>query len=262
MYPYIHIINRDIASYGILALIGILAAGFYIVKNLEKKGYKEVNILMCLFSVALGSFIGAHILFFITNFKNFISFIKNITLINSIKKLFIALSTLFGGWVFYGGLIGGIIAILIYCKIHKIKPNDYLNVCAPGVALFHFFGRIGCFLAGCCYGVESHIGFTFHHSAIQSANGISRFPIQLVESSYCLLLFLILNHILKKTRFKDLTASCYLILYPLGRFVFEFFRGDTYRGFLWIFSTSQWISIVLLIIGIINIIKYTKKENK
>ena len=262
MYPYIKIINRQIPSYAFLATIGIILFGFFVEKNLEKKGYKEINILMCLFCIALGSFLGAHILYFITNIHNFISLIKKITILNSIKKIIIAFVTLFGGWVFYGGLIGGIIAIIIYCKLHKYKTMDFLNICAPAVALFHFFGRIGCFLAGCCYGIESHLGFVFHRSDIPFANGIRRFPIQLVESLYCLLLFLILNFILKKTRYKDKTAYLYLILYPIGRFIFEFFRGDKYRGFLWIFSTSQWISIILLVIGIFGIIKSRKKAIK
>ena len=262
MYPYIKIFNKEFASYGIMALIGILLMGVYVVKNAEKKGYNEVSTLMCLFCVALGSFLGAHILYFITNFHNFIALVKNITVLNSIKKIFSALAILFGGWVFYGGLIGGIIAVIIYCKLHKYKTLDFLNVCAPGIALFHFFGRIGCFLAGCCYGIESHIGFTFHHSEIPMANDVKRFPIQLVESCYCLCLFILLNYLLKKTRYKDITAYLYLVLYPIGRFIFEFFRGDDYRGFLWIFSTSQWISLILFIIGVVGIIKNRKKVVK
>ncbi len=262
MYPYVHILNKDVPTYGILALVGMLLMGVYVIKLLEKKGYDEVSLLMCLFSVALGSFLGAHIVYFFTRFNSFISLLKNITVLNSIKKIASALSLLFGGWVFYGGLIGGIIAIIIYCKIHKIKPLEFLNAYAPAIALFHFFGRIGCFLAGCCYGVESHIGFMFHHSEAPLANDVTRFPIQLVESFYCLILFILLDYLYRKTKFKDKTAYLYLILYPIGRFIFEFFRGDTYRGFLWIFSTSQWISIGLFIIGVIGLIRSRKKVSK
>jgi len=262
MYPYIYIFNSKIPTYGIMALIGILLMGTYVVKTLQKKGYNEVNLLMCLLSVALGSFIGAHIIYFLTQFGNFIILLKNITILNSLKKIILAFYSLFGGWVFYGGLIGGIIAIIIYCKIHRIKSIEFLNVYAPAVALFHFFGRIGCFLAGCCYGIESNIGFMFHHSEMPHANDVTRFPIQLVESAYCLILFILLDYLYRKTKFKDKTAYLYLILYPIGRFIFEFFRGDTYRGFLWIFSTSQWISIILFIIGFIGIIKTRKKASK
>ena len=259
MYPIIHIINKDIPTYAIMALFGMLSMGFYVLKNSQKKGYDEVSTITCLLSVALGSFIGAHLVYFITQFKYFIYIINNISLLDNFKKIISIFVFLFGGWVFYGGLIGGIIAIIIYCKLHTIKSLDFLNIYAPGIAIFHFFGRIGCFLAGCCYGVESHIGFTFHHSEIPGANDVQRFPVQLVESFYCLILFFILDFVLRKTKYKDITGYIYLILYPVGRFILEFFRGDTYRGFLWIFSTSQWISIILLIIGIFGIIKSRKR---
>ncbi len=259
MYPYLTIFNKEVPTYAVLAIIGILLMGYYVIKNAEKKGYSEVESIKCLLSAGLGGVLGAHFVYFITNFHNFISLLKNITVLNSIKKVFYAIGILFGGWVFYGGLIGGILGIIIYCKLHKIKPLDYLNIGAPGIALFHFLGRIGCFLAGCCYGVESHVGFTFHHSDMPGANGVSRFPIQLVESLYCLILFILLDYLLRKTKYRDKTAYLYLILYPIGRFIFEFFRGDAYRGFLWIFSTSQWISIILFIIGIFGIIKSRKR---
>ena len=100
------------------------------------------------------------------------------------------------------------------------------------VPLFHAFGRIGCFLVGCCYGVESSIGFTFHNSIIESANNVNRFPVQIVEALFNLILFFCLYNFFKHKKFKGYLLNIYFIFYPVFRFIIEFFRADSYRGFL------------------------------
>ena len=151
----------------------------------------------------------------------------------------------------------GTVKITIYIKKKKLQYNIFADIATIIIPLFHFFGRIGCFLVGCCFGVESHIGFTFENSPLEVANHVHRFPIQLVEATYNLCLFIILYNLLKRSKLKGKLLGLYLILYPVGRFIFEFFRGDEYRGFLFGLSTSQIISIILLFIGIYIL---TKKE--
>ena len=167
-----------------------------------------------------------------------------------------------GGSVFYGGLIGGMIVGFIYCNKKHYNLSDYSDIIAPGIPLFHFFGRIGCFLGGCCYGIESSFGFTVHNNQLlPSVNDVQRFPVQLLESLLNLILFFILAYLLKKELLKGKLFATYLLSYSVIRFFDEFLRGDTYRGFLLGLSTSQIISIVIFICSIIYLIYQGKKNN-
>ena len=154
---------------------------------------------------------------------------------------------IFGGSVFYGGLLGGLLSGLIVIKAKKMNLKFTTDFLTPIIPLFHTFGRIGCFLSGCCYGVKSKIGFTYKHSLIESANGVNRFPIQLVEASFNLLLFILIYYLFRKGKIKGKLLYLYLILYSIIRFALEFFRGDSYRGFLLHLSTSQIISILIFL---------------
>ena len=252
MLPYIKVFNKNISMYGIMALIGAILCLFYVMRICKIKkidDYKYVNML--LFSI-IGVLIGGHLLYGITNINLFIELIKNIGGLE-FKEIIIKLVTIFGGSVFYGGLIGGCFAAYIYARCVKINNHETYDMLIPVVPMFHFFGRIGCFLVGCCYGIESRIGFTFHNAIIESANNVNRFPVQLVEALFNLILFLCLYNFFKYKRFKGYLLNIYFIFYPLFRFVIEFFRGDSYRGFLFGLSTSQIISIILLICSISNL---------
>ena len=128
--------------------------------------------------------------------------------------------------------------------------------------LFHIFGRIGCFLAGCCYGIESDFGFTVHNNHLNpSINDVNRLPVPLIEAACNLLIFLFILYLFKKDKMRDKLIYVYMIIYPVVRFTLEFFRGDEYRGFLFGLSTSQWISIILFVFAIVMlIIKRNKPE--
>lgn len=123
----------------------------------------------------------------------------------------------------------------------------------PSVALAQAFGRIGCFLAGCCYGkeTESAIGVIFKNSPF-APNGIKLIPTQLISSLLLFILTFVLVRYADKTwRRPFKVAGLYMILYSIGRFIIEFFRGDEERGNIGFLSTSQFISIFILIGGII-----------
>lgn len=261
MFPYITILNKQITSYIIMATIGGFVAGLFACKLAKNKNEDVNDVLILLLVSCVGLFIGGHILYAITNIKFIIKLVNNFNLIKSFKDLLDVLIYIFGGSVFYGGLIGSLIAGNIYVKKKKLKKDLYLDIGAIIIPLFHFFGRIGCFLSGCCYGVESKIGFKYNHSLVEQANGVNRFPIQLIESVYNLILFLILYKLYSKEKFKGKLIYIYLISYSIARFIFEFFRGDSYRGFLFGLSTSQIISIFLLIFSIIMLIIKNKKKS-
>jgi len=154
------------------------------------------------------------------------------------------------GFVLYGGIIGGILAAMVYCKYKKVNFFEYFDLAVPSVAIAQGFGRIGCFLAGCCYGREtdSCIGIMFHNSSI-APNGIKLIPTQLFSSAGNFLIAIMLSLYARKNRKTGKVGALYLILYSVGRFIIEFFRND-YRGNVGVLSTSQFISLVILAIGI------------
>lgn len=262
MFPEIHILNKTIHAYMIMSLIGILVSLFYVINKCKKEKISDYDYIIVLLFGALGAIIGGHLLYGIVNYKLIIYFFNNLEKVTNVNILLQYLILIFGGNVFYGGLIGGLIASYITIKIRKMNIKRTTDFLTPVIPLFHFFGRIGCFLSGCCYGVKSHIGFTYKYSLIESANNVNRFPIQLVESFYNLILFILLTIFYKKNKMKGKILYLYLVLYSIGRFIFEFFRGDEYRGFVLGLSTSQFISIIIFVISIILISRKEVQNGK
>ena len=134
-------------------------------------------------------------------------------------------------------------------KIKKMDFLRYLDLMIPSVALAQGFGRIGCFLAGCCYGKEtdSWFGITFTESNF-APNHVKLFPSQLVMSAGDFIIAAILFWYAKKDRTKGKTSALYLMLYSVGRFFVEFTRNDD-RGFVGALSTSQFIGIFIFVVG-------------
>ncbi len=249
MIRNITIFNKEFSFYMIIALIGYFISGIYACYRFKQKGQDENNMISFYLALSVGTLLGGHILFGITNFYYLIClFQKLFTLsFDSVSQFFLACQFVFGGSVFYGGLIGGLISGSLYLKYKKYDFGLYADTIAPCIPLFHFFGRLGCFFSGCCYGIESKIGFTYHNSLIEAANGVRRFPIQLVEAGINLVLFIVLSYLESHNKCKKKLLLYYLTIYPICRFILEYFRGDTYRGFVGCFSTSQFISILILV---------------
>ena len=260
MIPYVNIFGKQISMYLIMAIIGIFVAGPFAIYEAKKKGKDSNEILVILLISAIGLFIGGHLLYGITNLNTLYKVIIHFNKIESFKQFINIFIYIFGGQVFYGGLIGGLITAYFYIKKKNYDSKTYFDIGAFTIPLFHFFARIGCFLSGCCYGVESHVGFMYKHAIVESANGVSRFPIQLVEASFNFLLFIFIYILYKKEKLKGNLIYLYLSIYAIARFIIEFFRGDDYRGFLFGISTSQFISILILLFVIVNIIKKKIKK--
>ena len=128
--------------------------------------------------------------------------------------------------------------------------------------MFHAFGRIGCFLGGCCYGIECDFGFVYENALVESANGVRRFPVQLVESGFEFLLFALILFMFIKGIQKHRLFLWYLFIYSIGRFILEIFRGDEYRGFVGFLSTSQFISVFIFAVSLILLIRTDIKHKK
>ena len=251
MFPYFEVLGRQIGSYSICALVGLLLCGVVACKLAVrfKVAYEDVILLMVVIGVSL--LIGGHVLFGITNTNKLIALFQNASSYN-FKQILTYLGMCFGGMVYYGGFLGGCVGLLIYTKYNRIVERkiafDLFAVCVP---LFHVFGRIGCFLSGCCYGMESSFGFVVHgNTLIPEINDVRRLPVPLIEAVCNLVIFFILLRLFKKGKENGKMIFYYMLIYPVVRFVLEFFRGDAIRGFLFGLSTSQWISIGLFVVAV------------
>lgn len=263
MYPYIHIVgNFNIPTYGSLFLIGFIIAIFIGRHIGPSMGIGKDDAFYGMLYCAIGILIGSKVMYFVSKLPNVIT---NFSAVIKWAKTDIGglMGYLFGGLVFYGGLIGAIIGIYRYCYHFRVSFKAFVNVYAPLIPLIHAFGRVGCFLAGCCYGMEYH-GFgavqfpspdkfpMFDTDPVLSS--VPRLPIQLIEAGLNVIAFIVLWTLTKKRRNKPMqTMGFYLVYYTVARFVLEFFRGDIERGYFGAITTSQWISLLLLPIAVILI---------
>lgn len=226
-----------IHGYGLMIGIGVLCAIFLAERRAKKRGF-DLDRLFSIFLLALiFGFVGAKLLYVITDIK---------TVLSNPKLIFTG-----DGFVVYGGIIGGLAAIMIYCRMKKLSFLQYIDLLVPSVALAQGFGRIGCFLAGCCYGRETDSSFSIEfQNSLYAPNGIKLLPTQLIMSAGDFLIALVLLLYGMKDRKKGKISGLYLILYSAGRFTVEFLRNDA-RGSVGFLSTSQFISIFTLILGVL-----------
>lgn len=227
-----------IHGYGLMIAIGVMAALFIGEAQAKKKGLNPDAIFSITLISVFAGFFSAKILFCIVEWKSFIS--------NPAQ-------TLSGnGFVVYGGIIGGVLASYLYCRLKKLQFWAYFDLVLPCVAIAQGFGRIGCFLAGCCYGREtdSVLGIVFTNSN-QAPNGVKLLPVQLFSSAGMFMIAVALFwYAAKKAHGTGQVGASYMVLYSLGRFGIEFLRND-YRGAVGPFSTSQFISLFIFMAGIV-----------
>lgn len=224
-------------GYGLMIGIGFIAA--YLMTEFRARKYRmNTDIVFTLFisSVVFG-LLGAKVLYYLT------------ILDRVIKDPGVILDEM-EGFVVYGGIIGGVLAGYVVCRIKKEKFWQYFDLIAPAIALAQGFGRIGCLLAGCCYGKEtdSPLSITFHTSDF-APNDLALIPTQIYSSILDFLNCIVLCLIARYAKKERTVSGCYLIFYSTGRFILEFFRGDLERGSVGVLSTSQFISIFIFVIG-------------
>ncbi len=260
MHPFISIFGIDISAYALLTSFGAMAAALYIIFTFRGENYKGIKIAGLGLGWGLGVLLGGKILYFLTRLPEVLDRINRAT--TSADK-WAAISFGFGGLVFYGGFIGGLLFTLILCKIFKMNRLKFLDYMSPAIPLFHAFGRVGCFLTGCCYGIPSAFGFTTTEAILRSCNGVNRFPVQLLEGFLNIILFVVL-FVLRKKPLKNMRRGdvffTYLLSYAALRFLLEFLRGDALRGVWFSLSTSQWISLGFIVLALIHIIFFRKKQ--
>lgn len=262
MYPEFKFLGKTIGTYPIFALIGMFAAGYFLCRMAKRREIDVNDMIVLLLIAGTGVFAGGHLLYGATNARIIPLVIKNFDKIKSLKDLALIFYYVFGGSVFYGGLLGGIAAGVIYIRKKRMPLPEVADLFAPAVPLFHAFGRIGCFFGGCCYGIESSFGFVYTRALTPEANFVRRFPVQLAESVMNLLLFGLLLFLLYRGALKGRLFLLYLMLYSVGRFFLEFLRGDAIRGFYLGLSVSQHIGILVFAVSGVGLVVAAFKRRK
>ena len=236
MLPTINVFGHVISMYGLLCLSGIIIAILLSLLRAKKNCMNKDDVLYIGILSALGIVAGGKIMYLLLNIPFIVKYAS--VIFASFDQLVAYMS---GGYVFYGGLFGAILVIYFYCKKFKVPFEQAMICMVPSFPVAHAIGRIGCLMAGCCYGI----------------NGL---PVQLFESIGNMIIFVILL-IIEKCGNREKVPLSYLSMYAVMRFVLEFFRADPERGFFLFFSTSQWISCLIIIYVIYRVIKSKKQQN-
>jgi len=249
VFPHLFELGRfAIPTYGVLVATGVLIGLFISVRNSAKQGIKPENAWDFGIAVVLAGIIGSKILYVILEWHSQYSVGQNL------REIF-SLDTLQSGGVFSGGLIASFLVAWWFLRKHRMPALATCDAFAPGLAMGHAIGRVGCFAAGCCYGkpTDHWWGVTFKNLLPPpEANAlIPREPTQLFESGAELIIFFILMWMFKRKKFDGQVFGAYLFLYGIARFLVEFVRGDPGRGSVFggLLSGTQLIAIGLVLTG-------------
>jgi phosphatidylglycerol:prolipoprotein diacylglycerol transferase len=203
--------------------------------------------------IVIAALVGAKLLLLLVNFSYFRT--------NPREILVLARS----GGVFYGGLIGATLVAFWYIRRHSLPLWTTCDMFAPGIALGHVVGRLGCLMAGCCFGIPTNkpwgITFTDPFAALNVGTplNIPLHPTQLYEAGAELLILVFLLATERKGRtFPGRTFWGYMLLYAISRFIIEFYRGDE-RGIIMGFSTSQFISLILAPLSLVMLVVLSRR---
>lgn len=250
MHPVLFKIGTiKIYSYGVFVFGGVVAGYLVFSYFLKKERFDKKIIQDLFFYMIIGGFVGARILYILINLDYFFAS---------------PLKTLFGrsGFVFYGGILGGILSLFLYSSKNRLCVWKVLDVCSVSILIGHSIGRIGCFMNGCCFGIpnprwgiefspQSFAGMFYPHQKI--------IPTQLISSISLFIFFLIFIYLYRHRKFEGQIFCLYLVVYGVFRFLIEFLRGDP-RPFIGGLSLFQWMSLGLILAGTsLYILKSFKK---
>lgn len=259
MYPeLLRIGSFPVNTYGLFLAIAFLAAIFVTVKLAERDGLPRDRIYDLSLWMLLASLVGSKVLMLFTEpeYRG-----------NPLQLL--SLDFLRSGGVFYGGLLGAVIAGYLLMKRYQLPWWRTADACAPGIAIGNFFGRQGCFAAGCCWGEPTSLPWGVKFSELgHEITGVPidqhLHPTQLYESFAMLLVFLFLLWLHKHRKFSGQVILVYALLYSVIRFAIEFVRDDPRGDILGLttltgLSTSQMISLVIGVTALVLLI--TRNRN-
>ncbi|HEY4052969.1 MAG TPA: prolipoprotein diacylglyceryl transferase [Terriglobales bacterium] len=251
MFPRLfHLGSFSIPTYGVLVATGVLVGLWISVRNSEKQGIKPENAWDFGIALVLAGILGAKVLYIILDWRSGHIYGQNL------REIF-TFDTLQAGGVFSGGLVAAFIVAWWFLRKHHMPALATCDGFAPGLAMGHAIGRLGCFAAGCCYGKPTNHfwGVTFNNplaaQLVGTPLGHALEPTQLFESAAELGIFFILTWMFKRKRFDGQIFGAYLFLYGIARFCLEFIRDDPGRGSVFggVLSGTQLIAIGLVLAG-------------
>jgi phosphatidylglycerol---prolipoprotein diacylglyceryl transferase len=235
-------------TYGVLLAAAYLLGLKLAMVRAKARNLDQTRVLDLGIYIIISALIGAKLLLLITDFRTFVD--------NPRELLTLARS----GGVFYGGLIVAVTVALWYIRRIGLPLWTTCDVFAPGIALGHVVGRMGCFFAGCCYGKPTDVAWAitftnpFAAANVGTPLNVPLHPTQLYEAgAEAIILVLLLATESRGRRFAGRTFWLYMLLYAVSRYVIEIYRGDP-RGTVGIFSTSQFISVLLIPLAVIMLV--------
>jgi phosphatidylglycerol:prolipoprotein diacylglycerol transferase len=240
MFPILFRIGPlTVHTYGFLVASGVALGLWFVYSQAKKQGLEAPRIVDAGFYIILISLIGAKLILLFGNFSYYLRYPGEL------------LSLARSGGVFQGGLAFGVVFAILYFRRHRLPTWKVADLAGPALALGHGFGRIGCFMAGCCFGrdCEAPLGVVFKSQYAHELTGIPIgrpiYPVQLFEAGLNFINFLVLFLILKRRSFDGQVFSFYIMNYSVIRFFTEYFRGDhPERAFL-LQGSSPFLSLTL-----------------
>ena len=230
----------DIYSFGVILALSFMIALIIAVKRKNVAGVSSEEVMDIGLIIMFSGIIGARLGWVLINIKS----IENFWQIFDFRN---------GGLSLHGSLIGGLIALWIYSNIKKKNIGKILDMVTPSVIIGIAIGRIGCFMNGCCYGVESSI---FSASSVFHGHH----PAQLYEMFLDFILFIFVLFYEKRTKFSGELFITFIMGYSVVRFIVEIFRFDRFH--IGILNLGQFVSVILIVISAFLIISLRKKRDE
>ncbi len=250
MFPVlIRIGPITIHTYGFLIAMAFLLGLWIALRQAGREGLSKEKIADMGFYALFAGIVGSRIFFIATDWEHFSAHPADMFKIWE------------GGLVFYGGVIFAIPVAVWYARKQGLPLWQTADIWAPSVAVGHAIGRLGCFCAGCCYGLPTDLpwGVTFNHAETLAVRAVPLHPTQLYESAAELMNFVILLFLRRKKSFQGQIFWVYVLNYAIIRAIVELFRGDIERGFILPgISVSQGISVVMLVTACAFLLKLRK----
>ena len=244
MFPRLfHLGSLDFPTYGLMAALGLMVGLSVCVHMARRQGIDPEKAWNLGLLAILAAIVGAKLFLFASDWQH--------------RQELLSLSTLRAAGVWYGGLLTALVVSAWYIRRNRLPVLKICDAFAPGVALGHAIGRIGCFAAGCCYGKPTSLpwGVTFTNPLAEQWSGTplnkALHPTQLYESAVELVNFFLLAWLLKRKQFDGQVIGSYMFLYGMARFFLEFLRDDPERGSVFggALTLTQLVSILLVVAG-------------
>jgi len=245
-----------IYSYGVLLAAAYLLGLQFALIRARSRGLDRERVMDLGIWIIISALVGAKLLLLVVDYRPFLANPRSIV------------DLLRSGGVFYGGLIAAVTVALVYIWRQRMPMWTTTDVFAPGIALGHVVGRLGCLLAGCCFGRPTSVpwAISFHDPNAFATSGtplgVSLHPTQLYEAGAEALILVFLLALERRGRpFPGRTFWSYMLLYGISRFIIEFYRGDPRGTVFDALSTSQFVSVILVPLSVVMLVLLSRRDD-